>query len=161
MTSKVGGGLALVFAAGLIAYLGEPLHAALRSSAADARAAQNSWLGDTLSPSDVINQKPIAGNKLAAAGNARPGPVVVAQAQMSQAQMVTPDQRSDVDRALAGGAARATVGVAPTTRHIVRVAPIIVASPSDAWDQTSLIGKIFVGIGACLTLASAARMFMA
>ena len=86
---------------------------------------------------------------------------MVAQAQMSQAQMVAPDQLSDVDRALAGSAARTTVGVAPPTRHIVRVAPIIVASPSDAWDQTSLIGKIFVGIGACLTLASAARMFMA
>jgi hypothetical protein len=30
-----------------------------------------------------------------------------------------------------------------------------------AWDQTSLIGKIFIGFGALLTMASAARMFMA
>jgi len=160
MTSKVGGRLALIFAAGVIAYFGVPLHAALKASAADARAAQTSWLGDTLSASDMINLKPIAGSKVASA-SARPRSVVVAQAQMAQGQMVTPDQLSDVDRALAGGAARATVGVAPTARRIVRVAPIIVASPSDAWDQTSLIGKIFVGIGACLTLASAARMFMA
>jgi hypothetical protein len=29
-----------------------------------------------------------------------------------------------------------------------------------AWDQTSLIGKIFIGFGALLTMASAARMFM-
>ena len=159
MASRVGGRLALIFAAGMIAYFGVPLHAALKSRAADARTAQTSWLGDTLSASDMINLKPIAGSKVA--GSPRPRPIVVAQAQMGQGQMVTPDQLSDVDRALAGGAARATVGVAPTTRRIVRVAPIIVASPSDAWDQTSLIGKIFVGIGACLTLASAARMFMA
>jgi hypothetical protein len=161
VTSKIGGRLALVFAAGVIAYFGEPLHAALKSSAADARAAQTSWLGDTLSASDIIDLKPIGGSKVASGSTPRPRPIVVAQAQIGQGQMVTSDQLSDVDRALAGGAARATVGVAPTARHIVRVAPIIVASPSDAWDQTSMIGKIFVAIGACLTLASAARMFMA
>jgi hypothetical protein len=161
MTSKVGGRLALMFAAGLIAYFGDPLHAALKASEADARAGQTTWLGDTLSASDVINLKPIAGSKVASSGNVRVRSVVVAQAQGGQAQMVTSDQLSDVDRALAGSAARATVGVASATRPIVRVAPIIVASPSDAWDQTSLIGKIFVGIGACLTLASALRMFVA
>ncbi len=165
MTSKVGRRLALMVAAGAIAYFGGPLHAALKSSATDPRAAQTSWLGDTLSASDIIDLKPIAGSKAVAAGSPRPRPIVVAQAQIGQGQigqgqMVTPEL-SDVDRALAGGAARATVGVAPSTRRIVRVAPIIVASPSDAWDQTSLIGKIFVGIGACLTLASAARMFIA
>ena len=32
---------------------------------------------------------------------------------------------------------------------------------SSTWDQTSLIGKIFIGFGALLTMASAARMFMA
>ena len=161
MTSKVGGRLALIFAAGAIACFGAPLHAALKSSAANARAAQTSWLGDTLTAADIIDLKPIAGSKVASAGRSGPRPIVVAQTQIGQGQMVTSDQLSDVDRALAGGAARATVGVAPAARRIVRVAPIIVASPSDAWDQTSLIGKIFVGIGACLTLASAARMFMA
>jgi hypothetical protein len=107
-----------------------------------------------------MNLRPIVGSKAGSTGKAKA--VVVAEAQIGQGQMVTPDQLSDVDRALAGSAARATVGIAPAaTRHIVRVAPIIVASPSDAWDQTSLIGKIFVGIGACLTLASALRMFVA
>ena len=159
MTRKVGGRLALMFAAGLIAYFGVPLRAALVSSVADAQTARTSWLGDTLSPSDVMNLRPIVGSKAGSTGKAKA--VVVAEAQIGQGQMVTPDQLSDVDRALAGSAARATVGVAPTTRRIVRVAPIIVASPSDAWDQTSLIGKIFVGIGACLTLVSAARMFIA
>ena len=44
-------------------------------------------------------------------------------------------------------------------------APVVAgsaASSSDStWDQTSLIGKIFIGFGALLTMASAARMFMA
>ena len=38
--------------------------------------------------------------------------------------------------------------------------PAAISEPS-AWDQTSLIGKIFIGFGALLTMASAARMFMA
>ena len=35
------------------------------------------------------------------------------------------------------------------------------ASEHSIWDETSLIGKIFIGFGALLTMASAARMFMA
>ena len=35
------------------------------------------------------------------------------------------------------------------------------ATENSTWDQTSLIGKIFIGFGALLTMASAARMFMA
>jgi hypothetical protein len=34
-------------------------------------------------------------------------------------------------------------------------------SENSVWDQTSLIGKVFIGFGALLTMASAARMFMA
>jgi hypothetical protein len=89
MTSRLGRRLALLFAAGMIVCLGEPLHAALTSGAADARAAEASWLGDTLSPADVINLKPLVGNRAAAAGSAKPRPVVVAQAQGAQAPMIT------------------------------------------------------------------------
>jgi hypothetical protein len=32
---------------------------------------------------------------------------------------------------------------------------------SSIWDRTSPIGKIFIGFGVLLTVASAARMFMA
>jgi hypothetical protein len=42
-----------------------------------------------------------------------------------------------------------------------KVAPVLASSDSSAWDQTSLIGKVFIGFGALLTMASAARMFMA
>jgi hypothetical protein len=42
-------------------------------------------------------------------------------------------------------------------------APVTAASSNESstWDQTSLIGKIFIGFGALLTMASAARMFIA
>jgi hypothetical protein len=40
--------------------------------------------------------------------------------------------------------------------------PVMASSnESSTWDQTSLIGKIFIAFGGLLTLASAARMFMA
>jgi hypothetical protein len=38
---------------------------------------------------------------------------------------------------------------------------VAASSDSSSSDQTSLIGKIFIGFGTLLTLASAARMFMA
>ena len=156
MSSKVGGRLVVMFAAGLIAYFAEPLHAALKSGEADA-VGRYGWLGVTLAPSDLVNIKPLAGGKAVLSAEKARQPVTLAQA-----QVVPPDQLNDIDRALAGTPYRTTVGVAPPIRPAaVRVAPIIVASSSEAWDQTSLVGKIFVGIGACLTLASAARMFMA
>jgi hypothetical protein len=42
-----------------------------------------------------------------------------------------------------------------------RPAPVVAGSQNATWDETSLIGKIFIGFGALLTIASAARMFMA
>ena len=40
--------------------------------------------------------------------------------------------------------------------------PVVAASDEHSvWQDTSLIGKIFIGVGALLTIASAARMFMA
>jgi hypothetical protein len=156
MTIKVGGRLIVMFAAGLIAYFAGPLHAALKSGEPET-VSRYGWLGDTLAPSDLVNIKPLAGGKAGSSGDKSRQPITLAQA-----QVVPPDQLNDIDRALAGTPYRTTVGVAPPIRPAaVRVAPIIVPSSSEAWDQTSLVGKIFVGIGACLTLASAARMFMA
>jgi uncharacterized membrane protein len=42
-----------------------------------------------------------------------------------------------------------------------RANPVVAGSQNASWDQTTLIGKIFIGFGALLTVASAARMFMA
>ena len=74
-------------------------------------------------------------------------------------QLVAADQLNDVDRALHAGNPPALVMASADTPA---AAPVM-ASGNDGstWDQTSLIGKIFIGFGALLTMASAARMFMA
>jgi hypothetical protein len=74
--------------------------------------------------------------------------------------VVASDQLNDIDRALQQNPATQTVAMAPVR---ATAAPPVVASSneSSAWDQTSLIGKIFIAFGALLTMASAARMFMA
>jgi hypothetical protein len=68
--------------------------------------------------------------------------------------MVAADQLNDTDRSLQEGsstpAAAAGAPPAPATAA---------AGESTALDQTSVIGKIFIGFGALLTMASAARMF--
>jgi hypothetical protein len=78
----------------------------------------------------------------------------------NETQVVAADQLNDVDRALRESSP-------PVTNMVLAsadppTAPVV-ASPqeSSTWDQTSLIGKIFIGFGALLTMASAARMFMA
>jgi hypothetical protein len=71
-------------------------------------------------------------------------------------QATAPDQLGDPDPAPAQKAVIAATDAQP------RPAPVMASSDhSSAWDQSSLIGKIFIGVGTLLTLASAARMFMA
>ena len=76
---------------------------------------------------------------------------------------VTADQLNEVDRALQNSQqAAAPVATASADVPAVPVAPAMTASrDSSTWDETSLIGKIFIAFGGLLTLASAARMFMA
>ncbi|MBR0687897.1 hypothetical protein JQ612_35110 [Bradyrhizobium manausense] len=77
-------------------------------------------------------------------------------------QVVAPDQLNDLDRALQQDNPPAQKAVIAATDAQPRPAPVMASSqPSSAWDQSSLIGKIFIGVGTLLTLASAARMFMA
>ena len=82
--------------------------------------------------------------------------------------MVAADQLNDVDRALHEAstppAPPLALAIGPDLRGAA--APVMASSSrnsseSSTWDQTSLIGKIFIGFGALLTMASAARMFMA
>jgi hypothetical protein len=79
------------------------------------------------------------------------------------APVVAPDQLNDVDRALQQSAPPAApVAVAQADPPAAPAAPVAAnSSESSTWDQTSLIGKIFIAFGGLLTLASAARMFMA
>ncbi|MGY4496510.1 hypothetical protein ACVWYH_000437 [Bradyrhizobium sp. GM24.11] len=77
-------------------------------------------------------------------------------------QVVAPDQLNDLDRALQQDNPPAQKAVVAATDAQPRPAPMMASSqPNSAWDQSSLIGKIFIGVGTLLTLASAARMFMA
>jgi len=73
-------------------------------------------------------------------------------------QVVAADQLNDLDRALHQG------NPPPANLVLASADPPHVAAAgqeSSTWDRTSLIGKIFIGFGALLTMASAARMFMA
>jgi hypothetical protein len=80
----------------------------------------------------------------------------------ADATVVAPDQLNDVDRALqdAPAATQQTVAMAsakPAADSTAQAAN----SESSTLDKTSLVGKIFIAFGALLTMASAARMFMA
>lgn len=77
----------------------------------------------------------------------------------AETQVVEPDQLNDIDRTLQQDTPPAQKAVIAATDP--RPAPVMASSQSSAWDQSSLIGKIFIGVGTLLTLASAARMFMA
>jgi hypothetical protein len=80
----------------------------------------------------------------------------------AESQVVAPDQINDIDRAVQQDNAPAQKAVIAATDAQPRPAPVMASSQqSSAWDQSSLIGKIFIGVGTLLTLASAARMFMA
>jgi hypothetical protein len=87
--------------------------------------------------------------------------VAAADAQgATDAQVVASDQLNDVDRALQQTPSTQTVAMA--SAKAAPAAPVLASgSDSSNWDQTSLIGKIFIAFGALLTMASAARMFMA
>jgi hypothetical protein len=87
--------------------------------------------------------------------DARPAP---------QTDLVSADQLNDLDRALqeTTSPAPAPAAAAAGAPAPAPAKPAAATSPeSSAWDQTSLIGKLFIGFGALLTVASAARMFMA
>ncbi|MFK4508903.1 hypothetical protein LPJ38_18150 [Bradyrhizobium daqingense] len=80
----------------------------------------------------------------------------------AEPQVVAPDQLNDIDRAVQQDNPPAQKTVIAATAAQPRPAPVMASSQqSSAWDQSSLIGKIFIGVGTLLTLASAARMFMA
>jgi hypothetical protein len=70
------------------------------------------------------------------------------------------DQLNDVDRMLHAGTPPAT-SVVMASADTSATPAVAAADENSTWDQTSLIGKIFIGFGALLTMASAARMFMA
>lgn len=79
------------------------------------------------------------------------------------AQAAPSDQLNASDRAAQPDDVRMPVIVTQSQPETpaVRSSPVVAGSQNATWDETSLIGKIFIGFGALLTVASAARMFMA
>jgi hypothetical protein len=152
----------------------KPGKVALKSSAAKKAVAADDGDNSSASPSSeippaVANANAQLSSADAAAGDAKAmseratnlvpaAPDNTADAQPgSETQIVAADQLNDIDRALQDSNA-------PASRLAMAAADVPVAersNQSSVWDQTSLIGKIFIGFGALLTMASAARMFMA
>ena len=96
---------------------------------------------------------------LAAADNQADG-----QAPAEGAAVAAPDQLNDVDRVLQesqSSQTAATQTVAMAQAKPAQQEDPAQASNNDSLDKTSLIGKIFIAFGTLLTMASAARMFMA
>ena len=72
-------------------------------------------------------------------------------------QVVAADQLNEVDRAL-----QESKSAPAPVKPAVAAAPAMASSDDNStWDKTSLIGKVFLAFGGLLTLASAARMFIA
>ncbi|MEA2893666.1 MAG: hypothetical protein QOI05_4459 [Bradyrhizobium sp.] len=77
-------------------------------------------------------------------------------------ELVAADQLNDVDRALSDSRNEdKDKAPAATLAMAVAQAPVMASTDDSTWGQTTLIGKIFIAFGGLLTLASAARMFMA
>jgi hypothetical protein len=82
----------------------------------------------------------------------------------ADAQVVPADQLNDLDRALQERLQESKPPAATLAMVSANApgAPLMARSDDNStWDRTSLIGKIFIAFGALLTMASAARMFMA
>ena len=133
--------------------------------ATDANADDNKVLPNI--PPSIANanaQMLLANAQINAAAAIPAGGDVRAQASDSHANagtdngtfMVAADQLNDTDRTLQEGSS--TPAQAPPSSPPVEATTT--TGESTALDRTSLIGKIFIGFGALLTMASAARMFI-
>ncbi|MGA7810146.1 hypothetical protein [Bradyrhizobium sp.] len=83
-----------------------------------------------------------------------------------QSQMTGTDQAagpaSDNDRTVAEDAPSAATSAGEAPAQAEAPAPALASSDDNSpSDTASLVGKIFIGVGTLLTLASAARMFFA
>ncbi|MBR1222668.1 hypothetical protein JQ557_32035 [Bradyrhizobium sp. U87765 SZCCT0131] len=70
-------------------------------------------------------------------------------------QVVASDELNDLDRAASNKPASSVLRPTSSNNQLAS------ASSNDTWNQASMIGKIFIAVGGLLTLASAARMFIA
>jgi hypothetical protein len=112
----------------------------------------------------------------ASARSAKPNTLLAASDKPDEAKapddtdVVASDQLNEMDRALQESQSQnqsAAQPPAPAAAMMTAQAPTpasaapVATADDSTWDRTSLIGKIFIAAGALLTMASAARMFMA
>jgi hypothetical protein len=123
----------------------------------------NALLADA--PSDSAGPMTARANAILMAAADRPADAKPADAQTpadnQTNQVVAPDQLNDVDRTLQEAATPSQTVAMASNSAVKAAAAAPASSDSSTWDETSLIGKIFIAFGALLTVASAARMFMA
>lgn len=106
--------------------------------------------GAVKSPADVAQDAaPVSAANQDAATDA-------AAAGNTDAPVLASDQLNELDRAATGDKAPPRV-----LRPVAKASYVANTSAEDTWSQTSLIGKVFIAFGGFLTLASAARMFIA
>ncbi len=103
-----------------------------------------------LTAGDPQPQTPMESDKTAS-NNATAGSVHIAAT----------DQLNDINRDANAATATPSPSVSMASYSESRAAFAHTASEGDAWDQASLIGKIFIAFGTLLTLASAARLMIA
>jgi hypothetical protein len=113
-------------------------------------------------PPSIANanaQMLLAGAQISAAAAIPPGSDAPQTTDTASADngtvMVASDQLNDSDRTLEEGTSTTAAAASSPPPP-----PATITGDSSVWDQTSLIGKIFIGFGALLTMASAARMFI-
>jgi hypothetical protein len=149
---KVKASAALIFAAGLLMGVAGPLPAAAADAPPDSARGISAAMSENASTvPQAATDKPAE-----AETTAEPGATAA-------------DQSTTFDRSLTPSEQPATA----TTQGVVTQGVVLASTSrassdaqaasndSSTLDRTSMIGKIFIAIGALLTVASAARMFMA
>jgi len=123
------------------------------------------WLANANAQMTSADAGPDSAKAMSEAMSAKANTILLASADKpddtqppTEAAVTAPDQLNDVDRALQETPVTQKVAMAQVKP--AQDAPAL-ASNSDSLDKTSLIGKIFIAFGTVLTMASAARMFMA
>jgi hypothetical protein len=138
--------------------------ATLPASIANANAQQLSTepVADPFAPTSAAPANPLQADALikSVGADSHQQATVVAE---PGAQVVSPDELNELDRAAAETRPALTLASATLDAPAVAPAPAAEATSADnsTWDKTSLIGKIFIAFGGLLTMASAARMFIA
>lgn len=129
-------------------------------------------VGTDVAATDEGTAAPVLPENIANANAELPSADALPEA--TDSRLVSADQLNDVDRTLSETLAPAppeTTAAAPLLTMAAANTPVVISAPTTvsaaassddtAWSQTSIIGKIFIAFGGLLTLASAARMFMA